>query len=182
MRIIAGSLRGRRLKTLPGAETRPSAGKVREAVFSSLQALVPASTCLDLCAGSGSMGIEALSRGAEFCYFVDNSPRACEVVRANLATLALGGRASVLCMDAEAACRRLARQGGMCIDIAFLDPPYAKEDVYRRSVLAMKSLLRPGAVLVIEHSPQLQLQVPYQYIKTKIYGSSAISYYRNGGD
>lgn len=182
MRIIAGSLRGRKLRTLPGSATRPSTGKVREAVFSSLQAMVPASTCLDLCAGSGSMGIEALSRGAEFCYFVDNSPRACKVMRANLMEFALEARASVLCMDAEAACRRLARQRGRCIDIAFLDPPYAHQDVYRRAVSAMEPLLKPGGVLVIEHSPEIKLEVPHQHLKTKIYGATAVSYYRNGGD
>lgn len=183
MRVISGALRGRQLKTLPSDKTRPSTGKVREAVFSSLQAIIPASTCLDLCAGSGSMGIEALSRGASYCHFVDNYSLACKVLRANIGGLALGERASVHCMDVGLACRLLARDRGKSFDIVFLDPPYAQEDVYLRSVVGIETLLRPGGMIIIEHSPRDLHQVPYaQYIQTKKYGSTAVSYYRNGGD
>lgn len=183
MRVISGSLRGRKLKTLPKDKTRPSTGKVREAIFSSLQAVIPASTCLDLCAGSGSMGIEALSRGAAFCHFVDNHFPACKVLRANIEGLALEGRASVHCMDVGVACRLLARDWGKSFDIVFLDPPYSQEDVYLRSVGGIETLLRSGGIIVIEHSPHNLHQIPYaQYLQTKNYGSTAVSYYRNGGD
>lgn len=183
MRVISGSRRGRQLITLKGDKTRPSTGKVRAAIFSSLQSVVPGSTCLDLCAGSGGMGIEALSRGAAYCHFVDNYAPACRVVRANLKELALEELASVHCLDVGVACRQLAAGWGKAFDLVFLDPPYHQEDIYLRSVEGIEALLRPRALIIIEHSPHNLPWAPYaQYIKTRKYGSTAVSYFRNGGD
>lgn len=183
MRVISGSHRGRQLITLRGELTRPSPGKVREAVFSSLQFEIPGSLCLDLCAGSGGMGIEALSRGADYCWFVDNYPPACRVIRTNLESLAYTyERATVLCLDAAVACQQLSAQGKR-VDIVFLDPPYYNLNLYMRAIETIEFVLKPRSFLVIEHSQHYLPQVSYaKNIKTKKYGSSAITYYRNGGE
>jgi len=183
MRVISGSLGGRQLRSLNGGNTRPTTGKVREAIFSSIQAIVPASTWLDLFAGSGSIGIEALSRGASFCWFVDKYPPACKTIESNIRQLGLQPRqARVLCLDAVAACKRISLAGGNCIDIVYLDPPYYKEDLYQEAIAAVQTVLKPGGYIIIEHGRGFIPVVSYALnLKTKQYGMTVISYFRNGG-
>lgn len=124
LRVIAGEWRGRRLATPPGDHTRPTADRVREAVFSMLGPLDEDMRVLDLFAGTGAMGIEALSRGAGYALFCDEDRRAVEIVQGNLAALGAGpGVASVVRADARAVLRD-ARQRGDTYDLLFLDPPY----------------------------------------------------------
>jgi 16S rRNA (guanine966-N2)-methyltransferase len=122
MRVVAGSARGRRLQAPAGRSTRPTADRVREAVFNALGSLgaVEGASVLDLFAGSGALGIEALSRGAARATFVDSDRRAVEVVRANLETVGLAGRATVVRGDVLS---HLVDLGP--VDLALVDPPYA---------------------------------------------------------
>ncbi|MBO5929253.1 MAG: 16S rRNA (guanine(966)-N(2))-methyltransferase RsmD [Clostridia bacterium] len=121
MRVITGTARGCRLKTLEGENTRPTAERVKEGIFSALCFEIEGRRVLDLFAGSGQMGIEALSRGAKSCVFVDSSREAVEVVRQNLRTTGLESDATVLCRDSQG----FLSQTDACFDLVFLDPPYA---------------------------------------------------------
>ena len=120
MRVITGSARGRRLETLEGEDVRPTTDRVKEAVFSIIQFETEGRVFLDLFAGSGQMGIEALSRGADSAYFVDNSKKSVETVKRNLKTTRLEDRAKVFQMDY----RSFLAANSKSFDIVFLDPPY----------------------------------------------------------
>lgn len=125
MRIITGSARGTRLATLEGEEiTRPTTEKVKEAVFSSIQFDIEGRCVLDLFAGSGQMGLEALSRGAEKCTFVDNSRDAAKIITENAQKTKLYQKSNVLCNDYAQYIKSAA--GRSKFDIVFVDPPYAK--------------------------------------------------------
>ena len=182
MRVISGSFRGRRLRTIAGNQTRPTSGMVREAVFSSLQAVTAGSVWLDLFAGSGSIGIEALSRGAKFCWFVEQNHQACKTIRYNLDILGISEeRAILLGMDAQHACALIAREWGRVIELAYLDPPYAKGDVYVKAITAIEEILLPGGLVVIEHSRDFAPIVSFaERLRTKQYGLSAVSFYQRG--
>ena len=123
MRVITGSARGRRLETLPGDNTRPTGEKVKESLFSAIQFDIEGRRVLDLFAGSGQLGIEALSRGASGCVFVDKNTAAVQVIRRNLQHTNLSEKAQVLGTDALS---YLTRPGDR-FDLVFLDPPYASE-------------------------------------------------------
>jgi len=182
MRVISGLYKGRQLGSLKGSQTRPTPGKVKEAVFSSLQALIPNSIWLDLFAGSGGIGIEALSRGAAFCIFAENNPLASKIIRANLDSLGLDQtKAKVLGCDAATACGIIARDQGRTIEIAYLDPPYADLQGYVKAITALESVLRPGAHIIIEHSIDFSPQLPYGIqIKAKKYGASGVTIFQKG--
>ena len=122
MRVIAGSARGRRLKTLEGMDVRPTTDKVKEAIFSAIQFDLPDAAVLDLFAGSGQMGIEALSRGAASVVFVDRSARSLQVTRENLESVQFAEQAQLHQTEAQSFLQSTAMQ----FDIAILDPPYRK--------------------------------------------------------
>ena len=141
LRVVAGTAKGRRLQSPPSDATRPSTNRVREAVFNSLYSLGEhdAISVLDLFAGTGAMGIEALSRGARHAVFVERDRSMAKVLRANLATTGLAERAEVMVTDVDAALGVLAsgrdtepdareRQGPARFDVAVIDPPYAFDD------------------------------------------------------
>lgn len=178
MRVIAGLYKGQLLRSLKGNQTRPTTGKIREAVFSSLQGVIVNTTWLDLFAGSGGMGIEALSRGAKFCYFVDSNPRACKVIEENLIKLGIdGSRANLLCCSAERACKLIRGQGRL--DIAYLDPPYYNPEAYVQAITSVQPLLVPEGLLILEHSSGFIPEAPYaDLIRTKSYGRSAVSFFK----
>lgn len=149
MRIIAGRAGGIPLK-VPSADVRPTTDRVREALFSMLGARVSGARCLDLYAGSGSLGIEALSRGAESCLFVDRARASCDAVRANLAKARLAGGA-VRCAEVE----RFLRGAAGEFDLVFADPPYAQPGAADpAAALALSAvlvgMLRPQATLLLE--------------------------------
>jgi len=123
VRVLGGRARGRRLRSVPGEGTRPPLARVRQAVFDILQAVTPGSAWLDLFAGTGSYGIEALSRGAREVVLVELDPRAVAVIRKNLALTGLGQRATVIRGDALREIRRLSRQGRR-FDVVGVAPPY----------------------------------------------------------
>ncbi|MDR2075403.1 MAG: 16S rRNA (guanine(966)-N(2))-methyltransferase RsmD [Desulfovibrio sp.] len=152
MRIIAGLYRGRTLKTTSGPGFRPAMGRVREALFSMLEAkgvIWPQARVLDLFAGSGSLGFEALSRGAGLAVFVESAPRAAAVIARNAELLGLEAGRSVLWR--EEAGKVLARRPECPFSLVFLDPPY-REDLLDRTLfaLARNGWLAPGALVNAE--------------------------------
>ena len=152
MRVIAGSARGRRLSAPPGRSTRPTSDRVREALFSSLADDVPGAYVLDLFAGTGALGIEALSRGASGATFVERDAGAIPVLRANLQTAGVSDRAEVVRCDAAAFVQRAPRQR---YDVVLCDPPYdhplpAILDLVAQ--LGDQGGLAPGAVTVVERT------------------------------
>ena len=126
IRVVAGTARGRRLASPPGDATRPTPNRVREAMFNSLYSLgvLEGARVVDLYAGTGALGIEALSRGAAEAFFVERVQAVAAVLRSNLETTGLADRAAVMVADVDAALIGLARQGRR-FDLAFVDPPYA---------------------------------------------------------
>ncbi|HEY8476189.1 MAG TPA: 16S rRNA (guanine(966)-N(2))-methyltransferase RsmD [Chloroflexota bacterium] len=193
VRIIAGEARGRVIKTPPGATTRPTADRVRGAIFSMLEAeaykrgrwggesdAYPYRTVLDLYAGSGALGIEALSRGARWADFVERNPRACATVRENLRELRFADRARVYCMDVEAAIATLERERRK-YDVILADPPY--NDPAVPAVLARvgrSPLVHDGTMLMLEHA-RGQTPPPrlgrFALERTRHHGTTAISLY-----
>ncbi len=176
MRVISGSARGHRLKGPPSTQTRPMADKIREALFSSLASLgAEPEVVLDLYAGTGSIGIEALSRGATRAEFVDHQKAACATSRDNLAHTRLADRAEVHCMPVEQIYRRL--QGPY--DFVILDPPYADPDIEAMlERLSRSALVQSGTLVVLGHWPRLQLSEQVgnlSLVKRRCHGDSCFS-------
>jgi len=167
MRIIAGEFRGRRLRPLRGGQVRPTASKVREAWFNILGDRVPGARVLDLCAGSGALGLEALSRGATEVVFVERDRRALGVLQENIETLGVADRTRVIRDEAFSALERLA---GERFDIAVADPPYHSEIASRLVTLFRE---RPFAsILSVEHDWARALEGD----DTRRYGTTAITF------
>ena len=182
MRVITGTARGRRLGELKGQETRPTTGKVKEGVFSALQFDIEGRRVLDLFAGTGQMGIEALSRGAQSCTFVDCRKDAAQLVRDNLAVCALADRAQVVCGDAMGYLSSLRAQ----YDLIFLDPPYA-DDTLERAIahIARFDILAPGGIIVAECPADKQLpalSAPYHIHREYRYGKIKVTVYHRDGE
>ena len=176
MRVITGSARGRKLKTLESLDIRPTPDAVKEAVFSVIQFDLPTASVLDLFAGSGQLGIEALSRGAAHCVFVDQNPEAIQVVRDNLNACKLAGNARVLNMDSIEYIK-VAKPG---LDIAFLDPPYRKGLLEQVLPLISKKLTE-GAFVICEHESELTLPDEFEGLylhKRYRYGKVSVTIYR----
>jgi 16S rRNA (guanine966-N2)-methyltransferase len=184
MRVIAGSAGGRRLAAPPGAGTRPTADRVREALFSILGPPPAGAVVLDLFAGAGSLGIEALSRGAERALFADHSRTATRFLRKNLEDLGLAGRAEVHVGDATRFVQRLAREGCPTFSWIFLDPPYAAGLADAAlAALAEGSLLAPDGVCVVEHDRRSPPEPRHGLLikaDSRRYGDTELSFYRTG--
>jgi 16S rRNA (guanine(966)-N(2))-methyltransferase RsmD len=152
MRVIAGKYRSRQLRSLRGLDVRPTTDRLRETLFNVLAPVVEDSVWLDVYAGTGAVGIEALSRGARMVYFVEASRKAAEVIRQNLRSLKIEEGYEVLEREAEAALRLLDSRAVNC-DVCFLDPPYHMEHAYAcvLGFLGESRLLKPSSVVVAEH-------------------------------
>lgn len=150
MRVIAGEKRHLLLKTLDDLSIRPTTDKIKETLFNMIQFDIPGKSFLDLFAGSGAIGIEALSRGASRATFVDNNDRAIKVLKENLEHTGLTDRATVIKGDASLSLENLSRQNEI-YDIVFMDPPYDKGlyvPVFER--LAKSSLINENTILILE--------------------------------
>jgi len=157
LRVIAGAHKGRRLTAPPGRGTRPTSDRVREALFSILGVAVADARVLDLFAGTGALGIEALSRGAASATFVDSDAGAIRAVKANLEGIAGG---EVVRRDARAFLGT-ARQDGRQYDLVFLDPPYRLADALGRVLgEAVAAVLAPGGIVVSESDRRAPLDLP----------------------
>lgn len=145
MRVITGSARGRRLETLSGDEVRPTTDKVKEAVFSAIQFDIEGRSFLDLFAGSGQMGIEALSRGAKFACFLDLRKDAAAVIRRNLSSVGFEDRAEVRCADSI----MFLRTTDIRFDLVFVDPPYNK-GLSQKALELLPSVMNPTGTIICE--------------------------------
>lgn len=174
MRIITGSAKGKRLATLEGEATRPTSERIKEAIFSSIQFEVEDRKVLDLFAGSGQMGLEALSRGAARATFIDSSREAMEVVKQNAKTTGFFEECHYLVSDWRNYIRKAS--GREQYDLVFVDPPYAMECCADAAkLLAEKELIIPGALVVLESgeeeiSPDDERLAGYEVIKSTHYG------------
>jgi 16S rRNA (guanine966-N2)-methyltransferase len=182
MRIIGGEARGRRLRAPRGAATRPTADRVREALFD-LIGEVTGLRVLDLFAGTGALGLEALSRGAARAVLVDQAEAAVRVMRANIDALGYGARARVLRQDVGRALRRLA-DGSERFDLVFLDPPYGTtQGELALGELGSGELIGSGALVVAEHDRRRELAAGYGILglcDRRRYGDTELSIYQGG--
>jgi 16S rRNA (guanine966-N2)-methyltransferase len=175
MRVVAGELRGRKLVAPAGGGTRPTADRVREALFSILGD-VSGARVLDLYAGSGALGIEALSRGAATATFVDSSQAAVTAIRHNLSELGL--EAAVQRRDALAFLA--APPSGDPYDLVFADPPYDSAlHVASRLAEQLPPLLTADAVIVTESNKRAPLELPFPLLRERSYGDTRIAVHRN---
>jgi 16S rRNA (guanine(966)-N(2))-methyltransferase RsmD len=173
VRIIAGERRGARIAAPKGDTTRPTGDRVREAAFN-LIGPVEDATVLDLFAGSGGMGLEALSRGARRCVFVESDRAACRVIHDNLEKLRFTG-ALVLQKDAFQALRE-ERGGRRSYDLVLVDPPYGTwPDLELRLAEALPEALAPKGLLVVETSARIEPVLPLELVTTRRYGSARIT-------
>ena len=173
MRIIAGTHKGRRFAAPKGDHTRPTGDRVREALFN-LVGPVDGASVLDLYAGSGALGLEALSRGARRCVFVESDGAACRVIRANLETLGLMG-ALVLQRDAVAVLQA-ERTAGRRHDLVLLDPPYERwAALERRLGELLPAIVTDDGLVVVETDAQVEPVLPLDPVTTRRYGSARLT-------
>ena len=186
MRVIAGEYRRRTLRSLPGPKVRPTADRLRETLFNVLCAGDPhalaESVWLDLYAGTGAVGIEALSRGARIVYFVDSSKAAAELIATNLKSLGITRGFQVLKIDAAKAVRQLEAAGNVA-DYAFLDPPYSMQDEYAKTLaaLAESELLHERSLVIAEHEKRFDPGEEFGELRRYrelVQGDAALSFYR----
>jgi 16S rRNA (guanine(966)-N(2))-methyltransferase RsmD len=189
MRLTGGSDRGRRLKAPRGLHTRPTAAKIREAIFNILGP-PPEGAVLDLFAGTGALGLEALSRGARKVIFVERDRQALAVLRQNLRALGAEGRSTVIAADVCTGLRRLAvsisRESRFSEDRfswVFMDPPYAQEAADVLAELVDKDLLAGCAVVIVEHDKRHRPPASIGGLfltDRREYGDTELSFYRSG--
>lgn len=172
MRIIAGTARSLPLKTIEGRDTRPTTDKIKETLFNVLQFDVPGSYFLDLFAGSGQIGLEALSRGAQYAVFVENSRKAASCVEDNIRFTKFDKQSKLITSDAVTAVRTL--DGKYKFDIVFMDPPYNKE-LEKEVLIALSDsdILKKDALIVVEASNDTAFdyigELGYEIVKEKNY-------------
>jgi 16S rRNA (guanine966-N2)-methyltransferase len=172
MRVIAGEFRSRRLKSIPGAATRPTPDRLRETLFDILGDRIEGCDFVDAYAGTGAVGIEALSRGASHAYFLERNRAALDAIRQNVASLGLEARATVIAGSALVSLTRHAS------GIVFLDPPYDLEHEYNAALAALG--LAPPALTVVQHSVRLALADSYGRLhRSRLVrqGDNALSFY-----
>jgi 16S rRNA (guanine966-N2)-methyltransferase len=176
LRVITGTARGRKLATLEGQEVRPTTDMVKEAMFSILQFEVEGASVLDLFAGSGQLGIEALSRGARCCVFVDSSRDSQNITRQNLQHTGLGTHARVAAMDYAA----FLRSTKDVFDIALLDPPYDKGMIAEALPLLAERMSPGGAILCESRKEETLPEAAgeFRIHKTYRYGRIKLTLYR----
>jgi 16S rRNA (guanine966-N2)-methyltransferase len=184
MRLTGGTERGRRLKAPRGTRTRPTAAKVREAIFNILGP-PPDGAVLDLFAGTGALGMEALSRGAGRAVFVERDRNALVALRTNLRELGVESRTTVIGADVRTGLRRLAASvsGDDRFSWVFMDPPYADQTEAILAELTGRDLLTPFAVVIVEHDNRHRPpdSVGGLFLTTRRdYGDTELSFYRSG--
>lgn len=183
MRIIAGSARGRQLKGPKGPGVRPTSDKVRESLFSILAPVIPGARFLDLFAGTGAMGLEAVSRGASFSLLVDSSRASLAVARDNVALTGFGAfvRLMDLRIDARAAPKLAAFAP---FDVVFADPPYAEISPDEVLTWMGAALLAEGGLFLVEHDrrhPAPETAAGLEMTDQRRFGDTLVSFYRRSG-
>jgi 16S rRNA (guanine966-N2)-methyltransferase len=187
MRVIAGQYRSRPLRSLRGMDIRPTADRLRETLFNVLCAGNPeglvGSTWVDLYAGTGAVGIEALSRGARMVYFVESSKVAVEVIAENLKSLRISSGFKILNSEAAKSPGKLEALG-VVADFVFLDPPYQMREEYAKTLNALASakVMRDGSLVIAEHEKKFDPGEEFGKVKRYrrlVQGDAALSFYRS---
>jgi 16S rRNA (guanine966-N2)-methyltransferase len=183
MRIISGKFRSRHLKGTPPGGIRPTSDKLKETIFNILGASIQGATFLDGCAGLGGIGIEAISRGAAFVYFAEQPRKACQIIRGNLQALEVEEGFKILEMDLAKALDHIEN----ALNIAFVDPPYEREDIYEVCLnrFGNLSLLSSDGLLILEHSKRKDLPDTagrLRKIRSLVQGDAALAFYTPWGD
>lgn len=183
MRVIAGKFRSRVLNAPRGIKTRPTSDRLRETLFNVLAPRIEGARFVDLYAGSGAVGIEAISRGAEFCCFAESGPAALRTIRDNVAALKIRDGFRVEEGGAKAALEGLVRRGEKA-DLVFLDPPYEEEEEYQRTLTLLGSrsaeVLAEDARVIAEHRSKVDLAESYgalERVRVLKQGDAALSFY-----
>lgn len=179
--MISGIRKGHRLKAPKGVDVRPTEDKVKESLFNILGHIRDDSIVLDLFGGSGSIGIEFLSRGAMKCYFVDISPRSISIIKENLIHTKLLDKAIILKRDGARAIEYLSSEG-IFFDYIYLDPPFNKHELLLKTLesIAKYPILREDGMIIIEHENELFLEddiVGFKKIDSRKYGNKSITFY-----
>lgn len=174
MRVIAGELKGRQLKAVPGKSTRPSTDKVKESVFQIIGPFFDGGKVLDLFAGSGSLGIEAMSRGMDWGIFIDKDPKAVHTIHENIKMAGLDEKSEIFRGDAFRSLKACAKRG-LQFELILLDPPYRKVD-YQKLLEEIHKLkvLKHGGIIYCEHDPSEQIprNGTFSIMKQAEYGAS----------
>ena len=192
MRVIAGTYRSRILKSLKGLALRPTSDRLRETLFNVLASGISESRFLDVFAGTGAVGIEALSRGATQATFIENHAPSAALIRKNLSSLTITSGATVICADAVKGLESLAPRitaaeseaNSVQYDYIFVDPPWAATEDYSRvmSYLAASKILAPGGIVIVEHRKSFNLAETFATLKRVRLlrqGDAALSFYRH---
>ncbi|HEY6352320.1 MAG TPA: 16S rRNA (guanine(966)-N(2))-methyltransferase RsmD [Candidatus Angelobacter sp.] len=182
MRVIAGKYKSRRLAAPAGAHVRPTSDRMRETLFNVVAPAVPGSVWIDLFAGTGAIGIEAISRGARMVYFVESSNRATRIIRKNLAQLAIEEGFEIIEREAPAALRLLDAQAMAC-NFCYLDPPYRQMEDYEEALgfLSQSRLLDPTGLVIAEHDKHFDPGDEFGPLRRQRklrQGDSVLSFYR----
>lgn len=179
MRIIGGELRGKKLATLRGMAIRPTADRTREAIFNIIAAKVDGANVLDLFAGTGALGIEALSRGAARAVFIDNAAESIKTIEKNTTACRMQDRARVIRWDIIRNLNCLGPGASPAFDIVFMDPPYNSNAVAPTlRHLAHSNALAPGATVIVEHAPSeaiTDLPNGLSHVDQRKYGKTLVS-------
>ena len=179
IRIISGNLRRKKLHTLPGKSTRPTSDRLRESIFNILNQYPAPKIVVDLFAGTGALGFEAMSRGASFTYFVDNSPKAIDLIKKNAQTCALSHKIKILKWDI------LKNLNCLCdipkpADLVFMDPPYDMNFIHPSLVRLLQSpIMAPHTMIVVEHSLTESIlldKLHFQLLDQREYSHARVSF------
>jgi 16S rRNA (guanine966-N2)-methyltransferase len=186
MRVIAGKYRSRRLRSLPGLDLRPTADRLRETLFNVLTAGNPSAlegtVWFDLFAGTGAVGIEAISRGAAMVHFVESTAPAAQLIKQNLASLGIATGFQILKQDSIRALREMQSSRAVA-DLVFLDPPYDMKEAYQQTLqtLSNSRLLKPEGIIIAEHQKQFDPGEVFESLRRYrklVQGDAALSFYR----
>jgi 16S rRNA (guanine(966)-N(2))-methyltransferase RsmD len=185
MRVIAGEFRSRRLETPRGMATRPTSDKLRETLFNVLGASIAGAKFVDLYAGSGAVGIEGISRGAEFVWFAEKAPPAVAAIRANLRVLKVAGGYALEDRSVTKLLESLVKRARAEVDVVFLDPPYEAAEEYKRTMEFLAGhaaeMLAEDAVVIAEHARKQALAERYgelKRVRVLEQGDAALSFYK----
>lgn len=185
MRVIAGSARGIKLKTIPEFTTRPTVDRVKENMFNIIQHSIYDSIVLDLFSGSGGLCIESLSRGASKAFFIEKNIKCIPIINDNIEKTGLSDRAVVVNTDFEFFLTK-AKQNGLIFDIIFLDPPHKKGlGLKALEIISENSLLNEGGIIVVEHHPDEEYPDEcgnFDKFKFKKYGNTTLTFYKLKGE
>lgn len=182
MRVISGERKGLHLKAVPGTNTRPTTDKVKESIFNMIGPYFDGGLAVDLFAGSGNLGIEALSRGIDTCIFIEKDQKAMQTISENLQKCRLEQFGETYKMDATRALKAFEKRN-LEIDLLFIDPPYSKVQYYDLAKKIVElGLMKQTGIIVCEHDKSVHLEADlatFTLVRRETYGSTIISIYRN---